>query len=173
MGGVSAPRQSLPPAQEIAGTLQGLLETHGHSAARVRTVGNGRIHVLWRHPAKWAALNVTLSLTRPQAMALVQFLLVPLPAEGADLDAWESGDGERIVVWGTHDPQTARQAYDALLTELGMGADERPAPNFETAAEYWAHPAARDVEDDVWPKSFVSEVQRDGWVPFLIAAWEW
>lgn len=78
---MNAPRQPLPPAQEIAGTLQGLLETHGHSAARVQTIGNGRIHVLWRHPAKWAGLNVTLSLTRPQAMALVQFLLVPLPPD--------------------------------------------------------------------------------------------
>lgn len=81
VGGVSAARQPLPPAGEIAGTLQGLLETHGHSAARVQTIGNGRIEVLWRHPAKWAGLNVTLSLTRPQAMALVQFLLVPLPPD--------------------------------------------------------------------------------------------
>src|SRR5690606_1343123 len=81
VGVVSAPRQPLPPAREIAATLQGLLEAHGHSAARVQTIGNGRIEVLWRHPAKWAELNVTLSLTRPQAMALVQFLLVPLPPD--------------------------------------------------------------------------------------------
>lgn len=93
------------------------------------------------------------------------------PAEHK-VEAWSDDDDEVIYVWGTHDPDVALEAYRKFLRTIGWTEDERPAPNFKAAEELWVHPASDDLDDGPWPRSFISETQRDGWVPLLRASWD-
>lgn len=90
------------------------------------------------------------------------------------IEAWDNEDGDAVFVWGTHDPERAQKAFLEYVHMVGQGDEERPAPAFTTAQKMWIHPAAYDIEDEPWPRSFESREARDGWVPCLLAEWtEW
>lgn len=83
------------------------------------------------------------------------------------ITAWETEPGD-IVVWGTHDEATARRAIDAYAEEVGADFSGDNAVDLSCTSYAWAHPAAIDIEDEPWPRSFQSREPRDGWVPVML-----
>lgn len=83
------------------------------------------------------------------------------------ITAWETEPGD-IVVWGTHDEATARRAIDAYAEEVGADFSGDNAVDLSCTSCVWAHPAAIDIEDEPWPRSFQSREPRDGWVPVML-----
>lgn len=88
-------------------------------------------------------------------------------------EGWETEDSDYFVVWGSHDEAVAREVFARFARELRLepGDDDCPVPAFGHASEHWAHPAAMEVMDDAWPRSFVSDEPVEGWVPFLRIPW--
>lgn len=82
------------------------------------------------------------------------------------VQAWDNEYGD-VVVWGTHDPVEAEAAFARYCEEVGAEYDEDTKPDFQYHQAHWAHPAAIDIEGEPWPRSFVSDEPREGWVPVM------
>ena len=89
-----------------------------------------------------------------------------MKGEGMTVEAWETEDGD-VIVWGTHDPAEAKGAFDRYCEEVGADFDEDSMPEFQYYSTYWPHPAAIDIEDEPWPRSFVGKEPISGWVPIM------
>lgn len=80
--------------------------------------------------------------------------------------AWDNEYGD-VVVWGTHDPVEAEAAFARYCEEVGAEYDEDSRPEFQHFSTHWAHPACLGIEDEPWPRSFVSDEPVEGWAPVM------
>lgn len=79
------------------------------------------------------------------------------------IDVWETEDGE-IVVWGTHDVERAKAAFESWAADtIGDASDIEQ--HFAGQLK-WGHPLLPEIE--VWPDELVSDVERPGWTPWFI-----
>lgn len=81
--------------------------------------------------------------------------------EQSKIRAW-STDWEVCIVWGTHDPQRAREAWAEHIDP-----DEEHMPDWDNASQEWADPAELDKdEDEPWTETGEKQLHPH-WVPFL------
>ena len=90
------------------------------------------------------------------------------PAKTGDyIRAWDNGDYEESVAWGTHDPLLAAAAYRKAF--LSGEALEEDAPDFSGARKRWGRPGLPGHEQ--WPAEGTSDIEVSGWIPYLVMDW--
>lgn len=90
------------------------------------------------------------------------------PAGGLDyIRAWDNGDYEVSVVWGTHDPGLAAAAYRKAFPS--GEAFEEEAPDFADARRRWGRPGLPGHSS--WPEDASCDNAVPGWIPYLVRSW--
>lgn len=91
-----------------------------------------------------------------------------------DIQAWETEDGD-AVIWGTHHPELAYEAYEKWLVEVHgdcvscLEEYRIPFEEFETTNTLrWGHPDLLDEEDWGPKHNWVSPFPEEGFVPFMV-----
>lgn len=84
-----------------------------------------------------------------------------------ETEAWDTEMGD-IVVWGTHDPIVAKNAYVEFARRNDAEIDEDFLElDFSYADKFWGAPHLRDQEVEWEPQSFSTE-PVEGWIPYLV-----
>ena len=90
------------------------------------------------------------------------------PAKTGDyIRAWDNGDFETSVAWGTHDPALAAAAYRKAF-DSGEAFEEE-VPDFTDSLRFWGRPGLPGHE--AWPEADISATPVEGWIPYLVKSW--
>ena len=82
------------------------------------------------------------------------------PDKGAEMNttaAWTT-ENSAAIVWGTHDPETAKTIYNTQGLEY--------APDWDSGVKMWAAPHL--VEEETWDAEEYGTEPREGWTPYLV-----
>lgn len=85
-------------------------------------------------------------------------------SEVSKLRAW-STDWEVCIVWGTHDPERAREAWAEQIDD-----DPDHMPDWDNADQEWADPAELDKDEDEPWTEYGKQQLHPHWVPYLACA---
>lgn len=73
------------------------------------------------------------------------------------IQSWTTENSDAIV-WGTHNPEAARQVYDS------EGFDYEA--DWDNARKMWAAPHL--IEEEVWEDADYGDEPREGWIPYMV-----